>query len=121
MSREIGREFQAAAQAQASAVNDMVHAARGVAVIDAATVIGAQCATCDGFMCLDCVDGHEHAKCTRACPDCLIENVDWDEALEMSQIVTELRGLHALDDAIAAMDREEAEQNARDQRGDLSA
>lgn len=101
---------------QADAVAHAVGAASGVAVIDAASVIGDQCATCDGFMCLDCVAGTEPEKCTRACPDCLIENADWDESLQMSQIITELRGLAAVDEAIAAMDREESEEPG-DSRG----
>lgn len=133
MSRNEGRDVNAAAnmaaQAQAGAVEHVVHTARAVAVIDARSIIGAQCPTCDGFMCLDCVDGNDHDKCTRACPECLIENVDWDESLEMSQIATELRGLHALDDAIRQAERDgaaQAEQTERAKgwehgRGDLSA
>ena len=110
MSRENNREFHAAAQAQADAVQQAVNITRGVAVIDAAIIIGVQCPTCDGFMCLDCVSGSEHEKCTRACPDCLIENADWDQSLEVSQIVTELRGLHALDEAIQQVEAEERDQ-----------
>lgn len=118
MSRD-SREFHAAAQAQADALQHAVKATRGIAVIDAAAIIGEQCSTCDGFMCLDCVSGSEHEECTRACPDCLIENADWDQSLEMTQIVTELRGLHALDEAIQQMEAEE--QGPCEGRGGMSA
>lgn len=121
MSRDVNRDLGAAAHAQADAAEHIVHAARGVAVIDAATVIGEQCSTCDGFMCLDCIEGVEHIKCTRACPDCLIENADWEQSLEMSQIVTELRGLHALDDAVRQFDLDDQARAADDGHGDLSA
>lgn len=81
-------------------------AARGFAT---AAVLDPRCASCDGYTCLDCAEAIPHRACTRSCPDCLIDGVDWDGELEASRIITEVAGLHALDDAIAALDADEDE------------
>lgn len=62
------------------------------------------CAVCDDLACLDCVSGVEHATCTRVCPSCAStagpEAVDWDQAWETTSIITELRGLERVDEAV---------------------
>lgn len=78
-----------------------------------AAVLDLRCGSCDGYMCLDCADAVPHHKCTRSCPDCLTDGLDWDDELTASQIITEVAGLHALDDAIAALDVDEDEDRGR--------
>ncbi len=97
-------DIDAAAREQGRAVRLLIADSYADPVFDAAAIIGEQCATCDGYMCMDCAEGAEHARCTRPCPDCLIESIDWDESLEGSVIVSELRGLHALDRAVNDFD-----------------
>ncbi len=75
-----------------------------LAVLDTDDILGERCATCDGFMCMDCAEGNKHSTCTRSCIDCVTETLDWDQELEMHQIVTELSGLHALEQAIAGLE-----------------
>ena len=62
-----------------------------------------ECTTCTGLICLDCAQGVRHTTCTRACPECATQDLDWDQSWEASQIVTELAGLHRLDAAIAQL------------------
>ena len=59
-----------------------------------------ECKTCTGLVCLDCAHGSAHTACTRACPDCAADDLDWDHSWEAAQLVTELAGLHRLDEAI---------------------
>ncbi len=61
-----------------------------------------ECTTCTGLICLDCVQAVAHDTCTRACPDCAAQDVDWEQSWETTQIVTELAGLHRLDEAVRA-------------------
>lgn len=62
-----------------------------------------QCSTCDDLMCLDCVEGLAHDRCTRPCADCIVESLDWERSWEMSSIITELRGLDRLDQEIRGL------------------
>lgn len=61
------------------------------------------CTVCDDLGCLDCAADLDHASCTRACPACTTSpegSVDWDEAWETTSIITELRGLERVEEAI---------------------
>lgn len=62
-----------------------------------------ECPTCTGLICLDCAQGASHATCARPCPVCAAQDHDWDQSWEASQLVTELAGLHRLDEAIATL------------------
>jgi len=37
---------------------------------------GDSCCNCGGMLCLQCVEGTQHAVCYRDCPDCCLEDVD---------------------------------------------
>ena len=92
-----------AAHQQAHAAGMAAHAA-GAGLVDAEQVLGKRCASCDGYMCVDCAEGVPHGKCTRACPDCLLEFDNWDADLEHTRISPEMWGLRALEEALFSLE-----------------
>ena len=63
-----------------------------------------ECRTCDDLACLDCTTKAAHDRCTRPCLDCSPRaDIDWEQAWEMTALLTQLRGLDRLDRAIAGL------------------
>lgn len=62
-----------------------------------------ECPTCTGLFCLDCAEHVAHDTCTRRCTTCTTDDVDWDQAWQTSELITELAGLDKLDRAVQAL------------------
>lgn len=76
------------------------------ALIDALrTGLALECRHCQG-LCLDCSDRAPHLLCTRVCPECADCDDEVGQAWKIDALVTELAGLHRLDEAIAALPQE---------------
>lgn len=71
------------------------------ALIDALrTGLALECRQCQGLICLDCSDRVPHLLCTRVCPECADNDAEAGQMWKIDALVTELAGLHRLDEAI---------------------
>lgn len=67
------------------------------------TGLALECRYCQGLICLDCADRAPHALCTRVCPQCADSDDEVGQAWALDAVITELAGLHRLDEAIRAL------------------
>lgn len=62
-----------------------------------------ECANCTGLICLDCAEKVEHERCTRACTECADSDYDAAQLWKTDVLLTQLKGLERVDEAIAAL------------------